>query len=231
MGLDPLLKGLLYCLPCGTGMVHTYTQKNEKRYRYYVCLNAQQRGWASCPTKSLTAHEIETAVVEHIRSLGRNPEMIAATAAKVKERSDQRRVELEVEQRAGERELKRLHGRLRQLVRASIAPAADGQVATDQLADLQDQIRALEQQLTSLREETIALQKETVDDGDLAQVLAAFDPVWESLSPREQAEIIKLLIERIGYDGKEGTVTVTFRSAGIKALCSGGASGHQRQTE
>lgn len=49
-----LLKGLLYCAPCGTGMVHTYTAKdNGKRYRYYVCLNAQQRGWSSCPTKSI----------------------------------------------------------------------------------------------------------------------------------------------------------------------------------
>ena len=225
-----LLKGLLYCVPCGTGMMHTYTQKKAKRYRYYVCLNAQQRGWASCPTKSLTAHEIETAVVEHIRSLGRNPEMIAATAAKVKEQSDQLRVELAAEQRGRERELKRLHERLGKLVRESIAPAANSQVATDQLADLQDQIRVLEQRLTGLREEAIALQREAVDDGDLAQVLAAFDPVWESLSPREQAEIIKLLIERIGYDGKEGTVKVTFRSAGIKALCSGGASDRTMET-
>ncbi len=39
-GNRALLKGLLYCTPCQTGMVHSYTLKNNKRYRYYVCLNA-----------------------------------------------------------------------------------------------------------------------------------------------------------------------------------------------
>ena len=38
-----LLKGLLCCTPCGTGMAHTCTGRNGKRYRYYVCRNARQR--------------------------------------------------------------------------------------------------------------------------------------------------------------------------------------------
>jgi len=215
-----LLKGLLYCLPCGTGMVHTYTNKNGKRYRYYVCLNAQQRGWSSCPTKSLNAHEIETAVVEHIRGLGTNEEIIAATASKVREQSDKRMAELDVERRGHERELKRLHARLRKLVGESVAAASDGRSATDQLADLQDRIRTLEQRMTAIREEVISLQREAVDERDLARALSVFDPVWESLSPREQSRIIRMLIERIGYDGRDGTVTVTFRSPGVKALCT-----------
>ena len=78
-GNRALLKGLLYCTPCQTGMVHSYTLKNNKRYRYYVCLNAQQRGWASCPTKSLNADEIEAAVVDSIRGMVRDTEIKAAT--------------------------------------------------------------------------------------------------------------------------------------------------------
>jgi len=216
-----LLKGLLYCAPCGTGMVHTYTAKdNGKRYRYYVCLNAQQRGWASCPTKSLNAHEIETAVVEHIRGIGRNEEIIAATAAKVREESGKRMVELETEQRGHERELKRLHTRVQKLVSESFTAASNGGAAMDQLADLQDQIRTIEQRMTAIREEVIAIQRETVDEGDMARALAVFSPVWEALSPREQSRIVRLLVERVGYDGRDGRVTVTFRSAGFKALCS-----------
>ncbi len=214
-----LLKGLLYCTPCGTGMMHSYTVKNGKRYRYYVCLNAQQRGWATCPTKSLNAHEIETAVVEHIRGLGTNEEMIAATAAKVREQSDKRMVELDVERRGHERKLGRLHTRLRKLVGESVAAASDGRSAIDQLASLQERIRTLEQRMTAIGEEVISLQREALDERDLARALSVFDPVWESLSPREQARIIRLLVERVGYDGRNGTVTVTFRSPGIKALC------------
>lgn len=74
--------------------------------------------------------------------------------------------------------------------------------------------------MTAIREEVITIQRETVDEGDLARALAVFDPVWESLSPREQSRIVRLLVERVGYDGRDGRVTVTFRSPGVKALCS-----------
>jgi len=215
-----LLKGILYCEPCGTGMIHTYTNKNGRLYRYYVCLNAQQRGWSSCPSKSLNAQEIENAVVEHIRGIGSNETIIAATAAKVREESEKRLAELKKERQSHERVLKRLHTRVQKLMSESFSAASDQKLAIDQLADLQDQIGSLDQRMTAIREEVISIQNEAVDEGDLAKALTAFAPVWESLSPREQTRIVRLLVERVGYDGRDGKVTVTFRSPGIKALCS-----------
>ena len=212
-----LLKGILYCVPCGTGMIHTYTQKKSKRYRYYVCLNAQQRGWSSCPSKSLNAHDIESAVVDHIRGIGSNETIMAETTARIREKSELILKELRTEQRGNERELKKLHTRVRKLM----SSATQKEVAiTDQLADLQDQIQTLEQRMTAVREETTSLQNQSVDEEDLARALSAFNPVWESLSLREQTRIIRLLIDRVGYDGRDGKVSVTFRSLGIKALCS-----------
>jgi site-specific DNA recombinase len=64
-----LLKGLLRCAPCGYGMMHTYTVRHRKRYRYYVCLQAQKRGWHTCPSKSVPAAEIERFVVGQVRKL------------------------------------------------------------------------------------------------------------------------------------------------------------------
>ena len=49
------------------------TRKGGKRYRCYVCRSARQRGWSHCPSKSLNAHDIESAVVEHIRGIGLPP--------------------------------------------------------------------------------------------------------------------------------------------------------------
>jgi site-specific DNA recombinase len=57
-----------------------------------------------------------------------------------------------------------------------------------------------------------------VDEREVEAALTVFDPVWERLSPREQARIIHLLVERVDYDGKNGTVSVTFRPNGIKTL-------------
>ena len=50
--------------------------------------------------------------------------------------------------------------------------------------------------------------------------LASFAPVWEQLSPKEQARLIRLLVERVDYDGAAGDVAVTFRPGGIKALAN-----------
>src|ERR1019366_923700 len=49
-------------------MVYSYSGKNGRKYPYYVCLNAQRKGWAVCPAKSLPARGIEESVLEKIRA-------------------------------------------------------------------------------------------------------------------------------------------------------------------
>jgi site-specific DNA recombinase len=86
------------------------------------------------------------------------------------------------------------------------------------LADLQDRIRTAEQRATTVQEEIIALDREAINEQELTAAISLFDPIWESLSPKEQARIIHLLVEKIGYDGEKESVALTFRPTGIKAL-------------
>jgi site-specific DNA recombinase len=72
-----LLQRLVRC-DCGAAMIHTYTKKGVKLYRYYVCRNAQQRGWNQCRTRSVSAPELEAAVVAHLRGCGQHPEVVSA---------------------------------------------------------------------------------------------------------------------------------------------------------
>jgi len=51
-------------------MTPAHTIKNGgTRYRYYVCLTAQKRGWDACPSKSVSARAIERFVLERLRGL------------------------------------------------------------------------------------------------------------------------------------------------------------------
>ena len=50
-------------------MVYSYSRKNDRTYPYYVCLNAQRKGWATCPAKSLSAHAIEGSVLKRLRKI------------------------------------------------------------------------------------------------------------------------------------------------------------------
>ena len=63
---DALLAGLLYCKACGEPMIAAYSEKGGRRYRYYVCRKAQRKGWASCPTKSVSARAIESSTVAQL---------------------------------------------------------------------------------------------------------------------------------------------------------------------
>jgi site-specific DNA recombinase len=143
-----LLKGIVRCGTCNVGMVHTYTQKDARLYRYYVCVKAHQRGWTQCATRSVSAPELEQAVIDQIRGIGRNPMMLTAV------------------------------------------------------------MQHLEQQ------EVHDARREEV-----AQLLREFDRLWTQLAPGEQEQFIKTLVETVSYDGPTGTVTVGFRSAGLKQLC------------
>ena len=99
------------------------------------------------------------------------------------------------------------------------AGASNGETPTAaRLADLQERIRAAEQRATEVREQIIALSEKAVDEGELARALALFDPVWDSLSPGEQARVLHLLVEQVTYDGAAGSLAITFRPTGIKAL-------------
>ena len=84
--------------------------------------------------------------------------------------------------------------------------------------DLQERIDRAEQQLVQLKEEMHALRKRRLDEGDVALALGQFGPVWESLTPREQARLVQRLVEKVEHDGQAGAVAITFHAAGIKAL-------------
>jgi site-specific DNA recombinase len=69
-----------------------------------------------------------------------------------------------------------------------------------------------------VREEVALIRQRRVGDDEVAEALALFDPVWESLTPAEQARVVHLLVAGVDYDGARGKVAVTFRPAGIKTL-------------
>jgi site-specific DNA recombinase len=62
-GSGAILKGLLYCRPCGCAMTPTHATKSGKRYRYYVCSVAQKQGYDRCPSQSIPAGQMERVVV------------------------------------------------------------------------------------------------------------------------------------------------------------------------
>ncbi len=78
---NALLKGLVRCHACDKAMVHTFTSRGNKRYRYYVCCQAIKSGRKSCPSDSLPAEELEAAVTDRIHFTSSRQKANLATKA------------------------------------------------------------------------------------------------------------------------------------------------------
>ncbi len=210
-----VLKGILRCASCDAGMVHTYTQKTpNKLYRYYVCVNAHQRGYNQCPTRSVSAPAIEQAVIAQIRNIASNPGVVDRVVESLGEQRVADIESLEREKRLIERELERLSQELAGLVRTG------GKLAVDRMAEVQERASALERKLREVRDQLAEWEGQTVDVADVRKTLREFDRIWAEMTPREQEKFVKTLVEQVAYDGRSGEVTVGFRTAAIKQLCA-----------
>lgn len=211
-----LLKGLLYCGPCKTSMIHAYTSQDGKRYRYYVCSHAQKSGWDTCPVKSLPANEIERFIVDTIRHIGKDDGLASEVIRQAQAQNRHAIESLRQERAFLEKELGNLDGEVRRLIKSMDQQA--GSTKTARMAELQDRIRETEQRATEVREELLKTEGEHIDQDKMAAALSLFDPVWDALLPKERVRVMQLLIERVVYNGPNGKVSVSFRPAGIQAL-------------
>ena len=73
-----LLKGLLFG-PTGAAMSPTHTRKGNRLYRYYVSQDVLQHGPDACPIGRVPAAEIEAVVIDQLRGVFRQPEIIVGT--------------------------------------------------------------------------------------------------------------------------------------------------------
>jgi site-specific DNA recombinase len=213
-----LLKGLLRCVPCGCAMTPAHTtRKGSQRYRYYTCVNAQKRGWQTCPSKSIPAAQIEELVLGQIHQMGRDPQLLHAVLAQVRQEDDARQAELESERGGLERDLLRGQGELRKLLAVVGAGESNGRLVS-RLAELQERVGQVEQRIARLRAQREALQQERLDEAEASRALTGLDPAWDTMTPDEQARIVGLLVARVDYDGAQGKVAITFHPLGLKTL-------------
>ena len=212
-----ILKGLVRCVPCDCAMTPAHSTRGTKRYRYYTCSNAQKRGWDTCPSKSVPAAELERFVVERIKGIGHDEALVRETLAQAANQADAQRQELAAETRMLERDLGSSAKDLQRLL-ASLKPGDEA--ATARLADLQERIATGERRLKQIAEELAKLDAAAIDEAEATEALASFDAVWQALTSHEQGKLLRLLVQRIDYDGGQGKVAIVFHQTGIGELAA-----------
>ena len=75
----PLLKGIMNCGICGSKMTPTYTKKQGKRYRYYICQSKHKGNNDLCKVGRVSANETENLVTDQVLNFLKKPEFIIHT--------------------------------------------------------------------------------------------------------------------------------------------------------
>jgi site-specific DNA recombinase len=211
-----LLKGLLRCKPCNCAMTPTHTAKGDKRYRYYLCSNANKRGRSVCPTKTIPAGTLEQYVVDRIRHIGRDPDLVQDVISRASGALDEQLADLRQQQRKLQLSL----GQQRQEL-ATLSESIKGEYSATLFAqreDLQQRIVAAEAQLQDLEQQEQRLRETRISEPDAQQTMAQFDQVWDHLTPAEQVRLVEMVVKQVEYDGQQQMVSLTFHAIGIKTL-------------
>lgn len=83
-----LLKGLLFG-PDGAAFSPSHTRKGGRLYRYYVSQTVLKHGAGSCPVGRVPAGDIEAAVIDQLRAVFRQPEIVAGTLRVARAQSEE----------------------------------------------------------------------------------------------------------------------------------------------
>ena len=211
-----LLKGLLRCERCDCAMTPSHTSKGTKRYHYYVCSSSQKNGRSTCSTRSVPAGPIDQFIVDRIRGIGRDPELVRETIAAMQSQNDVKTESLAAERRVIEKDQRQAESEVRRL--SSKFAADTTGLVLQRLAEVQTQMAVRQARLDQVLAQQADLARQHIPDATVALALAQFDEVWESLTPKEQARMVSLLVEGVDYDGTESTVSIRFHPAGIRSL-------------
>jgi site-specific DNA recombinase len=212
-----LLSGLLRCR-CGAAMSHTTTKRGNRVHRYYVCTTAQKRGASACPGSRAPAVEIEEVVAGRIRAIGAEPDVLLATMRAARDAEKAKEPELLAEARRIANERSRLEDGRRSLLDALQEGGVAANAIAGRLAELDEQLGQLETQDRKVTEKLAAISNQGFDEDELREQLREFAPVWDELVPKEQARVLRLLIEELRYDGQAGELEIRFRDLGLRSL-------------
>lgn len=123
---------------------------------------------------------------------------------------------LQQEQKDVQREIKAHH---KTLSRISAAKQQNESSAVKS-AGLLEQIAQGESRLVEIRNRLDSLEAESISAAEVEAAFADFHALWNTLSPREQHQLLELLVARVAFDVQQGTIAITFHSAGIKSLAT-----------
>ena len=157
-------------------------------------------------------------MVDMIKAIGSDPALQEATLAEVGRSIKEGLPTLKEERQRLQVQLRGARAEIDGLVSALGSGTPSGESVANRLKELESQVNTLNGRLVEIGDQIRSADSGLADRETLISTLKVFTPIWDLLFPLEQERLIRLLIDRIDFDGEASKIEMTFRPAGIMTL-------------
>jgi hypothetical protein len=165
------------------------------------------------------AAELERLVLERLKHLGRDPDLIGEVLAEAARLGREEIPDLRREAQTLNLEQQRTRADAKGLIAAFMSGGSGGGgIVKERVRELDERAGQIDRRLVEIQSAIARLEETAVDEAEARAALEAFDPIWGALDLRERERFLHLAIERIDFDGVGGEVVVRFYAIGLKTL-------------
>ena len=200
---DFILQGLLYCGHCHKAMTPSSAISKGKTYLYYRCLNDNDKSKQKCPIGHVNAREIENLVIERLRFLSQDQELLVEIIEQSIASSKTEIKPLEKERKSLEGQLTKIQQKINNLVVMVEDGANNSQALVERLKELEAQKSQIGKSIAEIGFKINALESKMISQDVVMLNLQFFYESFSELSTNEKKEFLRTLIKEIIFEGFE----------------------------
>ena len=197
-------------------MAYCWTRTARGRlYSYLRCCSEQKQGREACPTPTLSAPEVEAAIINEIKRMAQDPALVDQVFPKALEQTKQGREFLETERTRLLRQREQREEAIKRLVSTLESTAGElPEVIGERIKERQAEVLRLNDRLQFVEQELAAFDAQTINREHLTQTLAQFTDLWDVLYPQERVRLVHSLIESVVYHDETDHLEFHFKTSG-----------------
>ncbi|RJR23084.1 MAG: hypothetical protein C4581_00160 [Nitrospiraceae bacterium] len=183
-------------------MTPSFSLSKGKEYYYYRCLSNNDRSKEQCHTGSVNAGQIENLVIEELKFLAKEPNVIEGVVESATKEQKEKVTELASKKKAIQENLNQADKKAKNLMNILGAEGKEGtrfNYILKELDDLEDQASGLKRQIDYITFEMNTLENKIIDADAIRDNFKVFRDVFNQLTQEEKYDLMHLLIKKVVY--------------------------------
>ncbi len=198
-----VLKGLVRCGSCRSGMSPTFSTSKGKKYFYYRCTVDNDKSQDPCEIGSVPARRLEEAVIKELKFLSEDTQVIERVVDKATKDQRAKAKELAAKRKTLADSLPQIDNKVRNLLEVlgeGGAKNTGGAVyIVQELTALRMQAEQLNAEIASIDDEINAIEKNTISAERIRDSFKHFRDVYDNLTTDEKYDLVHLLVKKVTY--------------------------------